>query len=40
VFGHYAVGDFPIGDLREKYLAGGIGRYTRPNTTSKTWTKQ
>jgi len=28
------------GDLREKYLAGGIGRYTRPNVTSWTWTKQ
>jgi len=32
---------FP-GDLRDKYLAsgGGIGTYTRPNTTSTTWTKQ
>jgi predicted small secreted protein len=29
---------FP-GDLRDKYLAGGIGTYTRPNTTSSTWTK-
>jgi hypothetical protein len=31
-----------IGDLRDKYLAttGGIGRYTRPNSSSKTWTKQ
>jgi hypothetical protein len=33
---------FP-GDLRDKYLAttgGGPGTYTRPNTTSTTWTKQ
>ena len=29
-----------IGDLREKYLAGGIGTYTRPNGDSKVWTKQ
>ena len=29
-----------IGDLREKYLAGGIGTYTRPNGDSETWTKQ
>jgi hypothetical protein len=29
-----------IGDLRDKYLAGGIGTYTRPNGTSETWTKQ
>jgi len=28
------------GDLRAKYLAGGIGTYTRPNTSSSTWTKQ
>jgi len=28
------------GDLVEKYLAGGIGTYTRLNTTSTTWTKQ
>jgi hypothetical protein len=28
------------GDLRAKYLAGGRGRYTRPNTSSNTWTKQ
>ncbi|MDR2597453.1 MAG: leucine-rich repeat domain-containing protein, partial [Treponema sp.] len=29
------------GDLRAKYLAagGGIGTYTRPDTTSTTWTK-
>jgi len=28
--------------LREIYLAadGGIGTYTRPNTSSTTWTKQ
>jgi hypothetical protein len=32
--------DRNIGDLREKYLAGGIGTYTRPNWDSKTWTKQ
>ena len=30
---------FP-GDLRDKYRAGGIGTYTRPNGTSETWTKQ
>jgi len=30
---------FP-GDLRAKYLAGGIGTYTRPNGSSNTWTKQ
>jgi hypothetical protein len=29
---------FP-GDLRAKYLAGGVGTYTRPNGTSTTWTK-
>jgi hypothetical protein len=28
------------GDLRAKYLAGGIGTYTRPNGESTTWTKQ
>ena len=29
------------GDLREKYLAsdGGIGTYTRPDSSSTTWTK-
>jgi len=27
-------------DLKGKYLAGGIGTYTRPNGTSMTWTKQ
>jgi len=28
--------------LRDKYLAndGGIGTYSRPDTTSKTWTKE
>jgi hypothetical protein len=30
---------FP-GDLYNKYLAGGIGTYTRPNGSSNTWTKQ
>ena len=29
-----------VGDLRTKYLAGGEGTYTRPNTTSTTWTKE
>jgi hypothetical protein len=29
-----------IGDLKDKYLAGGIGTYTRPNSKSETWTKQ
>jgi len=29
-----------IGDLRAKYLAGGIGTYTRPNSSSTTWTKK
>jgi len=28
------------GDLEDKYLAGGIGTYTRPNGESRTWTKQ
>jgi len=26
--------------LKTAYIAGGIGIYTRPNTTSTTWTKQ
>jgi len=26
--------------LREKYLARGIGTYTRPNGNSYTWTRQ
>jgi len=26
--------------LRTKYLAGGIGTYTRPNGESETWTKK
>jgi len=26
--------------LRAKYLAGGIGTYTRPSGESNTWTKQ
>ena len=30
---------FP-GDLRDKYLAGGIGTYTRPSGSSDTWTKR
>jgi len=30
---------FYPGDLRSKYLAGGIGTYTRPSG-SDTWTKQ
>jgi hypothetical protein len=29
-----------LGDLRAKYLAGGIGTYTRPDGESETWTKQ
>jgi len=29
-----------VGDLWTKYLAGGIGTYTRPNGSSSTWTKQ
>jgi hypothetical protein len=29
-----------LGDLRDKYLAGGIGTYTRPNVDSQTWTKK
>jgi len=33
--------DIPFpGDLRAKYLAGGIGTYTRPSGESNTWTKQ
>jgi len=36
-FGTYR--PFP-GDLRAKYLAGGIGTYTRPNGTGTVWTKQ
>ena len=32
--------DYYIGDLREKYLAGGVGTYTRPNNKSYSWTKQ
>jgi hypothetical protein len=33
--------DFAIsGNLRDKYIAGGIGTYTRPNGDSKIWTKQ
>jgi len=29
-----------IGDLRDKFLAGGSGTYTRENSDSYTWTKQ
>jgi hypothetical protein len=28
------------GDLRDKYLMGGKGTYTKPNSKSETWTKQ
>jgi hypothetical protein len=35
----FLVYSFP-GDLRAKYLSGGIGTYTRPNGDSNTWTKQ
>ena len=31
--------NFPY-DLRDKYLAGGPGTYTRPNAKGRTWTKQ
>jgi hypothetical protein len=31
---------FGYGNLRAKYIAGGIGTYTRPNGYSDTWTKQ
>jgi hypothetical protein len=34
-------GAFDYGeDLRQKYLAGGVGTYTRPDVSSNTWTKQ
>jgi len=39
VSGEPSNGEHYIGDLRDKYLAGGIGRYTRPNNSIKTWTK-
>jgi hypothetical protein len=29
-----------LGDLRDKYLANGPGRYTKPSISSSTWTKQ
>jgi predicted small secreted protein len=29
-----------LGDLCNKYLAGGIGTYTRPDDNSRTWTKK
>jgi hypothetical protein len=35
-FGSYGAS---LGDLRAKYIAGGTGTYTRPNTSSDTWTK-
>jgi hypothetical protein len=31
---------FPPGDLRAKYLKGGVGTYTRADGASETWTKQ
>jgi len=37
--GLYYEPTFP-GDLRDKYLAEGIGTYTRPNGDSETWTKR
>jgi hypothetical protein len=39
---NFATGDYsPFdGDLRTKYLAGGKGTYTRPNSGSETWTKK
>jgi hypothetical protein len=45
-FGNYSDGNgdsfslFPKTDLHAKYLAGGIGTYTKLTGTSKTWTKQ
>jgi len=38
--GNFSVRDSFPGDLRDKFLAGGIGMYTRPNGSSTTWTKQ
>ena len=38
-FGTYYFHPFD-NDLRAKYLAGGVGTYTRPNGESRTWTKQ
>jgi hypothetical protein len=39
--GFFNVFDSPFdGDLRDKYLAGGRGTYTRSNEKSETWTKQ
>jgi len=37
---NFSISDPFNGDLRAKYIAGGIGRYTRPNGSSQTWTKQ
>jgi hypothetical protein len=39
-FGNPEYSSSYIGDLRDKYLAGGIGTYTRPSGESMTWTKQ
>ncbi|WP_461257453.1 leucine-rich repeat protein, partial [Treponema sp. R80B11-R83G3] len=39
-FGDSRYSNTYIGDLRAKYLAAGAGTYTRPNGSSKTWTKQ
>jgi hypothetical protein len=36
----YSYDEGYIGDLRNKYLAGGIGTYTRPDTTNLIWTKE
>jgi len=36
----YKQGDAFPGDLRKKYLASGIGTYTRPSKDIYTWTKQ
>jgi len=36
----YSYNEGYIGDLRDKYLAGGVGTYTRSDTTSLIWTKK
>jgi len=38
--GNFSSDDSFPGDLRDKYLAGGKGTYTRPNGNSRTWTKK
>jgi hypothetical protein len=38
-FGVDGYGAGYLGDLRDKYLAGGTGTYTRPDGSSKTRTK-